>query len=640
VNTTASTAGAQLLADAAIAFLRRHPPFDEMEESALRAVAPRLKLAYFPAGTTILAPDHGEPAHLYIVQRGLVHVAPIALFGGTPAMAIALRPGECFSLGALLESRAVSDPYVAAADTFCYLLAGEDFAWLLGESARFREYGTRYLASLLKESRKLLRMQHSGAAAEEPVMARSLRSLVRRAPVMCAGETPLATALETMKTEKIGSMLVHDGAGALIGMLTDRDVLERVALERRDLAQPIRSVMTPHPRTLRADDTAYDAALLIARHGIRHVPVVEDGRTIGIVTERDLFALQGASVGGVQRSIAQADNRGDLVAAARDIRGLAQDLFAHGLSAEQLTRLMSTLNDALTRRVVDLERARHELAGIQWCWLAFGSEGRYEQTIATDQDSGLIFADAPGRTADAVRERLVPFARSVNEALDACGFPLCKGEIMAGNPRWCLSRAEWQLQFELWIATTDPAALLGAAIFFDFRPLHGEAALAESLRAALLAMTAATPRFLRQLAEQAIARQPPLGLFSDFATEDAELAPHSIDLKASGARLFVDAARVLALAAATADTNTAQRLRTAGARLNMSEREIASALDAFFFIQGLRLRAQLAAEAAGAGAPPNRIDPDTLNEVDRRILKESFRQARKLQTRLALDYGL
>jgi CBS domain-containing protein len=141
-------------------------------------------------------------------------------------------------------------------------------------------------------------------------------------------------------------------------------------------------------------------------------------------------------------------------------------------------------------------------------------------------------------------------------------------------------------------------------------------------------------RFLHQLAAQALITEPPLGLLRDFAVED----DGTIDLKVSGARLFVDVARVLSLATGTAYTNTAQRVRHGGARVNMKPEEIAAAVEAFLFIQMLRLRQQLA--AAGQAGAHNKLDPNKLNEVDRRILKECFRQARKLQSRLKLDYQL
>ncbi|HET7158213.1 MAG TPA: putative nucleotidyltransferase substrate binding domain-containing protein, partial [Burkholderiales bacterium] len=150
--------------------------------------------------------------------------------------------------------------------------------------------------------------------------------------------------------------------------------------------------------------------------------------------------------------------------------------------------------------------------------------------------------------------------------------------------------------------------------------------------------TTHTPRFLRQLAEDAVSTRPPLGLLADFITHDEPAAQGTIDLKRSGARLFVDAARVMALATGVAHTSTVQRLREAGSRLNMRAQEVSAACDAFLFIQTLRLRTPIDVAAPGKGR--NRVAPDTLNEVDRRMLKESLRQARRLQSRLRLDYQL
>jgi CBS domain-containing protein len=635
MNSSQQPAPPDTLIAAALAFLRQYPPFDEMEADSLRFAAARLSLAYYPKDTSLFT-VHGKPGHFFVIQRGLVQRVD-----GDPArnpLTTALRAGECFPVGALVEGAAGESSYTAMADTFCYLLPAGDFAELLQRSPRFRDFATRHLASLLHQSRRLLAMRTAGLASDEQAMNRSLRSLVLRPPVCCAPDTPIGEALRAMSSERVGSILIIGRDRALAGILTRRDVLDRIALAGRKMDEPVSTVMTPHPRTLPAEASAYEAAVLIAREGIRHVPVMDGGGPIGVVAEHDLFALQQVSARGINRTIAGARDEIALRQAAGDIRTLARDFLAQGLGAEQLTLIISTLNDALTRRIIELEQARHHLDGITWCWLAFGSEGRYEQTVSTDQDNGIVFADSR-RTPHEIRAVLLPFARAVNGTLDACGFPLCKGNIMAVSPNCCLSGEEWHERFERWIRNPAEEQLLNAVIFFDFRPLYGAEGLADGLRARLLEMAPARPAFLRQLAQHALEVRPPLGLFSDFDTEDAPGAPGTIDLKLAGARLFVDAARVLGLAAAVPHTNTAQRLRQAGARLGMPEDEIASATEAFYFIQTLRLRAQLLDGQRGKGSP-NRVDPRRLNEVDRRILKESFRQAQKLQSRLALDYQL
>jgi CBS domain-containing protein len=372
----------------------------------------------------------------------------------------------------------------------------------------------------------------------------------------------------------------------------------------------------------------------MAKHGIRHIVLVADGRLTGVISERDLFTLQRASLRRAADRIRGANSVTALAEAAADIRLLARSLLVQGMGAEQLTEVVSALNDSLARRLIDMIAARHALPR-GWCWIALGSEGRMEQTLATDQDNALILE--PG-TSEAQRKPFLAFADEVNRALDACGFPLCKGDIMARNPKWCLPLEGWRAIFDGWIRNPDPKALLNAAIFFDLRPLAGETQLAGQLRDGLLAQTAGNPAFLRAMASNALQVRPPIGLLRDFVTDDSKEFPNTLDLKMLGVRPYVDAARVWALAHRLAGTGTAERLRGAAKAGAMPEQEAADACAAFHFIQALRLRHQHLEQPAPGGE--NRIDPDALNALDRRLLKETFRQTGKLQERLRLDYQL
>jgi CBS domain-containing protein len=247
--------------------------------------------------------------------------------------------------------------------------------------------------------------------------------------------------------------------------------------------------------------------------------------------------------------------------------------------------------------------------------VGLGSEGRMEQTLATDQDNAIIFPHGAAR--EEARDRLLAFAAEVNDTLAECGFPLCKGDIMARNPRWCLTLDEWKDRFDDWMRNANPTALLNSAIFFDLRPLHGAEALARELRAFLLGNVVRRPAFLRQMAANALEVRPPVGFFDDL---------DAIDLKLHASRPFVDAARILSLAAGVDATSTTARLRLAGPAMRMGEDEVAATVQAFHFVQLLRLRRQV--EAA------------EMSSLDRRILKEALRQARKLQNRIALEYQL
>ena len=611
--------------------LRRQAPFATMTEDEVLWLVQRLSVAYFARDAALLEPADVPPETLFIIKQGTV--GGVAAEGQT---VFQLATGEIFPLGALLAGRGVANRYVAESDTFCYLLPAADFHALLARSPEFHDFCTRRIASLLEESQRAVQSEYALALDDEHRFARPLASLIRREPLSVLPDTPLVDALNAMEGARIGSVVVADAAGMPVGILTLKDVLGRVTLAGVPLSTPISKVMTPNPATLSADVPVADALVLMARQGIHHLPLVSEGRLVGVVSEKDIFALRRLSVEGITSAMSRTDDPARLPALAHDIGDLAHSLLAQGMDAENLTAIISGLNDRVTERIIALEsETDHALAGLRWCWLALGSEGRMEQTLATDQDNALIFQVAD----DVQRSALLAFAQRVNARLDACGFPLCKGGIMAGNPQWCLSVTEWQQQFAQWIDHGSPDALLHASIFFDFRALSGDAALALDLRAWLARAAQKNPRFLHQMAGNALRNRPPLGVVRDFVLSEDEAHPHTLDLKLNGTTPFVDAARIFALASGSPQTNTAKRLREAARALQIPDGELADWNRAFHFLQLLRLRHQHAQQRAGQ-TPDNHVNPDTLNPLDRRILKEALRQARKVQARLAMDYKL
>jgi CBS domain-containing protein len=467
-------------------------------------------------------------------------------------------------------------------------------------------------------------------ADEQQVFAPSLGSLVRRAPVVCTLEARIDEAVRLMSSEGVGSIVVVDPGGRPVGIVTQHDLVRVLA---EDLASSkVSAVMTREPLALPAHALAYEAALAMAENRIRHVLVMAEGKLIGVISERDLFSLQRLGLAELTMEIRLAGDIPLLARLAAEIRRLTARLVEQGVAPEQLTLFVSVLNDRLSQRVIEVVRKRHAWEGIGWCWLAFGSEGRLEQTFSSDQDNGLLFVSHAKRPAEG-RKALLAFAREVNEALDACGFPLCKGNVMASNPELCLSLDEWKAKMGGWLDNTDPKALLDASICFDFRPLAGDETLAQSLREWLVPRTRARPAFLRLMAQNALEAKPALGFLGDFATDGGAL-----NLKLQGTRLFVDAGRVYALAFGLTQTPTAARLRAALPELHMAAAEMGAIVDAFLHIQELRLRIQ--ADPRTRPESANLLDLAMLNAFERRGLKEALRQARRLQQRLALDYGL
>jgi CBS domain-containing protein len=614
----------------------RHAPFDRMADEHLLFMAERLSLTYYAQGQILMDPAQGVPNCLLLIKQGVVQGEQDLAQSGRGATFWELNPWESFPLGALLAERPVTSVYRAKEDTFCYELPAADFRTLLHLSEPFHDFCTRRLANLLEQSQLILQAQYTQTATEQQSMNSPLAAILRQAPVSCNATTTVREVLHTLRAKHIGAMVVVDAKGVAIGIFTLQDMLDRVALADLDLATPIHRVMTPGVISLPPQAPVHEAALAMIRHGIRHI-VVTDGATaqlVGVVSERDLFSLQKISLRHIGAAIRQAQDVPTLRQAALDIRRFAVNLLAQGVGSEQLTGIISTFHDLLTRRVVELvctaaSMNQSPLAG-RFCWIALGSEGRLEQTLATDQDNGLIFEAPEGWTDDQAREWLLPCAQRVNEALAACGFPLCKGGIMANNPKWCLSLDEWRAAFADWIHRGDGRTLLNASIFFDFRAIYGNTALADALRDWLNNYVVQYRMFLRWMVINALGNRPPLGLVRDFITHSDDTHRHILDLKLNGAVPFIDAARVMALYIGSRETNTVLRLRALSKPWNLDAATVEGWTQSFLYIQTLRLRTQYDKLRHGQ-IMDNRIDPNVLNDLDRRILKEAFRQARKLQ---------
>lgn len=634
--------------DTIAAELRAHAPFCDLDSGQLRDFANSLTAVYFAAGEIILEPSDQPPAFVYIVKSGRV-IGQRAGQSGDPVTASELTAGEPFPIGAVLTGRPVQSIFRAQIDSFCYRMPAAAFKARIAESPLLQDIAERRLFNLLERSRASLNAAYAAERLTEHPFAQPLSSLLGREPVCCPIDSSIECALRQMHDQKVGAIVLVDANGRAGGILTERDVISRITLPQMPLDSPAAQVASKPVITLDQQVSLSAAALTMVERGFRHIVITRADRVVGVVSERSLFALQRQTLAGLSDTLTNAPDLPALVRAASDIRALSRSMVAQGVAAGLLTRFISRLNDQLTQRLIALAATRSQLAninGLRWCWLAFGSEGRHEQTISTDQDNGIVFAlpDTTGAPEIAqAKARLLEFAGGINQALADCGFPLCKGNIMAGNPDLTLRSDQWAGRFAHWIDAGDPKSLLHANIFFDFRPLAGDASLAETLAQAVFPRARANARFCKQMADNALTNRPPLNWFGQISTtNDSEQG--TLDIKRHGAMPFTDGARLLALATGVTATGSDERLRAAGEILGIPAAEIRAWIESFEFIQMLRLRHQharlLALERAQVVSDnPNLLRLDSLSDLDQRILKEVFRQARKLQQRIELDYA-
>jgi CBS domain-containing protein len=625
--------------DAIGRFLMRHAPYDRLRPEHLAFLVERLRPVRFADGEAVTDPEAGPVEWFYILMEGSILGEEQVEDGRNAGNACELVPGECFPIGALLARRPVHGVQRAVGDVVCLTMDRGAFDALRAASQPFADYCANRLAGLAEQVGAQVRADATRGLGDGSLNV-TLAQKTLREPVTAAPETPVIEVLRQMSAARIGSMIVADGDRRPLGIFTLKDLMNRVALEGRGLDVPVRAVMTPDPITVPRSAFAFEAAMAMAHAGVRHLVVVEDGRVTGVVSEHDLFSMQRVGLANLSKAIARANDVAALARHVADIHRLVAQMVAQGVKVGQITQIITVLNDQIVRRVIGLAIAEAEAPPeLSFTWVAFGSEGRQEQTLKTDQDNGILFAPPDGMADQDARAALLPLADRINRALDECGFPLCTGGIMARNPECCLSFREWRGRFARWIEQSTPEHLLNATIYFDFRPIWGPDQQPGELRRWLLARVAPNGLFQRHLAANALRNSPPLGVFRDFRLSGSGAEANTVDLKVNGVTPFIDAARIFALARGVAATNTVERLQAASATGAFDAADGAAWTEAYDYVRLLRIRLNEEQERTGATLS-NRIDPERLNDLDRRILREAFREAKRIQTRLTLTYQL
>jgi CBS domain-containing protein len=467
------------------------------------------------------------------------------------------------------------------------------------------------------------------------LLATPVRTLVQRAPVVLPPTTPIRAAAELMQEQRVSSVLLVEREH-LFGLVTDRDLRNRVLAQGLDPARPVADIATLAPLTVQGGSPAFEALLLMARHNIHHVPVMEGARIAGMLTATDLTEQHTTSAVYLAGDIHKQASVEGLARVAMRVPRLLRHLAAADASAYSAGHIVTAITDALTTRLVQLAEAALGPAPVDYVWVAAGSQARNEQSAKTDQDNCLVLDDAydEARHGDYFRA----FSRFVCDGLDACGYVHCPGGMMAMTDRWRQPWQRWMQYFRQWLEQPDPMALMLTSVFFDQRAIHGRTALLESLRAEVLRRTRGNSLFLAHLVGNALKHRPPLGLFGSIAVPRGGEHPGRIDLKHGGIVPIVDLARIYALAAGVEAVNTHDRLEQAGGSGEVSAEGARDLRDALEFLGKQRIAHQ-ARQIAQGQAADNFLALEELSSFERSHLRDAFGVVQRLQSVLAQRYG-
>lgn len=600
-------------------FLSQVAPFSGLDPDAIGDVARLLRIRYYTSGETLDPFDPPAEDGLYILRKGAValldaegrtieHRGEGDIFGHRIAFARHSRPAY--------RVRTVEDCliwHLPAAKTDTILAHYPALASFFGSDPGQR-----------------LREQQSARPRAE-----TLDALPLRAPVTAAPDTSIAACARRMAEHQVSSLPLLDD-GRLAGIITDRDLRNRVLACGTDPDQPVSRIMTAEPSTVPRSGRIDTALVEMMRLGIHHLPVVDEaGALAAVVSSGDLMRLQSPHPLRLVRDIQRAADADEVAALARQVPRLLAGMARGGAGASEVGGIAGRITDACTRRLLDLGIAALGPAPMAWAWLAFGSQARLEQGLISDQDNGLLLASTPGDDEAVYFERL---AARVCDGLDACGYEFCPGGVMAKG-EWRLPLSAWRQRFNRWIREPDPRSVMQSSIFFDLRAVAGDAELAGRLHTEVLAQARDAEIFRRFLAAESMGHRPPIGVFRQFVQEAGGEQSKGLNLKKRGVIPIVDLARVHALEGALDVIGTEDRIRAAGEAGLVNDGDADDLIHAFRFIGDIRLRHQ--ADQLERGQPPDHlVDPDELSGLHRRYLRSAFSIVTSAQKALAQRYVL
>ncbi|MDU0478485.1 putative nucleotidyltransferase substrate binding domain-containing protein [Staphylococcus chromogenes] len=600
-------------------FLAQDPPFSTLPLDELATLATRMDMIYAKRGSQVIAA--GEDNHfLYIIRSGAVDVTDS---DGT--LLDRRDTGGTFGYSTL--NGPVRSEYTIAAVEDCLLLRLP--------RAEFQRISAAHPALDEHFAVRTSRIRAAAERLRDDATTEALRTHARDFldpdPATVTSGASIRRAAEVMDERAVSALLIID-AHVLVGILTDRD-LRRMIAQGGNPEVPVSELMTANPVTIAPETFAFEAMLVMAERGIHHLPVVDGGAVIGVVTSASIVNLLRQNPMYLTADLGRATTPEEMADTFRAASEMAARLVDRGASPHEASSLLAVAADAVARRLLVLAEEKLGPPPVPYCFVVVGSQGRRGMGFASDQDNCLVLSD------DYLPEHEPYFAelsRFVCEGLSVAGQARCPGDMMAMNPTWRKTCTEWINTFRAWITAPEPEALLHAQTFFDFRGIHGDLSLATEVHSVAVEMAAHAPRLRAHLAALAARREPPLSFFRGLVVERSGDYAHTLDVKKGGIAAVVQMARLYALCMGSTEVGTEQRLRAA-AGTGVSESGAQNLLDAFEFLQAMALRWQ-SEQLRRGDRPSYHIDPQALSKTDRERLRDAFHIIKSMQTALATKY--
>ncbi len=620
-------------------FLARLVPFSFLSEEEIDTISKEISITNYPRDTVLFVQGQSKVEYLYIIQKG----AAERYFEENDQKTLRglLGEGDMYGGISILLNNGISIRTLRITeDSWLYILPKKVLLKICSQHEAFTEFftdtfGKRMLDRSYAEiiSSNFKPRGDSGQFFNLPV-----DNIYNQELVYCDQDLPIRAAAAVMSEHNSSSIFIHKPGADFVGVVTDNDLRKKVTATGFDILKPVSEIMSSPLCTISSNALVFEALMEMMKRNIKHLAVRNaNNEVVGVITNRDLLKAQGQSPFFIVREIARARFINQIVQIRLHIPKLIQTLINTGAKAKNITRFLTTVSDAILQKIIGFAFDEMGPAPAKFVFLVMGSEGRKEQTLKTDQDNAILFEDVNAKSRKEVMKYFLKFGEKVCNWLDQAGYALCKGDVMAKNPKWCQPLGIWKNYFSQWIHKAEPEALLQASIFFDFRGVYGDMALIDELRRHLFGSLEGWPGFFRHLSENALYFTPPIGFFRNFLVESKGQHRDTFNIKAA-MQPVVDYARIYALRHQIEETNTFERLNQLLAQKKISLQEHNDLNTAYSYLMQQRFVAQVKTVIAENSEPDNYVNPKQLSRIEETMLKEIFKRIEKFQAKLSFDF--
>jgi CBS domain-containing protein len=595
-------------------FIETIPPFSGLSLLERKQILTGVSMLYVRQGQTLVLKDDSATVHL--IRRGACEIR-------TPKGGLVdqIADGECFGVSSVMTQNPDGLQVVAMEDSLVYRFDKIRFIEMLEKNEAF---GLFFEHTQHNRLRKLTRSQSNELASPALQLSTPVAHIMTRQLIQATPKETVQTIAMRMTEARVSSILVVE-EGRLQGIVTDRDLRSRILAVGGSSDSLVADVMTVSPVTLSPNSLVMQAQTLMSESNIHHLPIVdEEHQAVGMLTAADLLRHQELSPLLLINLIHRQQSVESLARVCKQWPTLIINLIVTDMKAADVGKVLATVSDNLTRRLIELALEKFGPAPMDFQFLVFGSQARRDQSLGSDQDNGLMLEREPSAEESLYFADLSEF---VCQGLGLCGIRLCPGNIMASNPEWRRTTVGWQQAFSRWIKSSAPSALLHASIFFDIRCVYdngkSEGEAVKDLIKAMQLEVSKNSVFLATLTRSALVTKPPLGFFRHFLLESSGEHKDQLDLKHQGLALINDLARLYGLSCQTYRVGTLDRIEQAIREKLISVDTARNLMDAWDKLNGLRLEAQ-SRHFQATGKASAYLDPKDLSPLERKHLKTTF----------------